>query len=213
VETLAPRLAEEGLDIISDNRITDLREWLGRPAGMRRRVYVYRHVMVRKNSHSTGEPGLRLQSLWQSPKLSVHCDAPDLNPVLQRSNESAENDPAGPFAWEVVLDFSSVPVGDTVEVVVNIMQEAPPDDRDLARQQWWRFEVDADPEIASSWILFPEDQAPDGFNVVRSTNDNPDVIELVKPTHQTSMYAGSVIHWSVVHPRPGHTYWSRWDGE
>jgi hypothetical protein len=41
------------------------------------------------------------------------------------------------------------------------------------------------------------------FSVVRSRNDAPEVIELVKPTHQTRMYGGSVMNWSVVHPEPG----------
>lgn len=210
VKELAPRLAEEGLDIISDNRITDLREWLNRPVGTERRVCVYRHVLVRKNSESSNIPGLRLQSLWDSPDLSVNCENPSLNPVLQRCNQSVGDDAKGPFAWGVALDFSEVPIGETVEVVVNIMQVAPPDNRRLVEKEWWQFEVDASPEIATSWILLPRDKPHVSFSVVRSRNDTPEVVELVKPTHQTRMYGGSVINWSVVHPEPDFTYSSRW---
>jgi hypothetical protein len=213
VDQLAPRLAEEGLDIISDNRITDLREWLSSPEENPRRVYVYRHVMVRKNSESTQIPGLRLQSLWDSPDLSVSCENTSLSPALRRFNQSSDGNSGGPFAWEVALDFSSVPIGETVELIVNIMQAAAPDDHRFAEKEWWRFEVDANPEIATSWILLPSDKAHSNFSVVRSRNETPEVIELVKPTHQTRMYGGRVMNWSVVHPEPGFTYSSRWSWE
>ena len=213
VDTLAPRLAEEGLDIISDNRITDLREWLGRSAGETRRVYVYRHVLVRKNAEADNTPGLRLQSLWDSPDLSIHCENTGLKPVLQRVGRSSRDDPDGPCRWGVALDFSSVPIGETVEVIVNIMQTAPPDDSRYAEREWWRFEVDANPEIATSWILLPSDMADANFNVVRSRNETPEVVELVKPTHQTKMYGGSAMNWSVVHPEPTFTYSTRWSWE
>jgi hypothetical protein len=212
-DTLAPRLAEEGLDIISDNRITDLRRWLDRSLGQSRQVYVCRHVMVRKTGESTGVPGLRLQTLWDSPNLSVHCENRELRPILRRCNQSPADEPNGPFAWEVLLDFSGVPIGETVEVIVEIMLTLPPGDERLATKEWWRFEVDANPEIATSWILLPDTAIHDNFSVVRFRNEGPEVIELVKPTHRTTLYQGSVINWSVVHPEPGYTYSSRWTEE
>jgi predicted acylesterase/phospholipase RssA len=212
-DALRPRLAEEGLDIISDTRITDLREWLAGSHRGPRRVFVYRHVMVRKLTESKGIPGLRLQSLWDSPDLSVHCENTQLRPVVRRCNQSAAGEAGGPFAWEVMLDFSSVPVGETVDVVVSVMQSAVPDDRRLAENEWWRFEVDAQPEVATSWVLLPEHQSRTSFSVVRSRNDEREVIELVKPTHQTRMQGGAVMSWSVVHPEPGYTYSSRWASE
>ena len=209
-ETLCPRLAEEGLDIIADTRITDLREWLGDSRTSPRRVFVYRHVMVRKLSESEGIPGLRLQSLWDSPDLAVQCENSQLAPVVRRCNQSTTGDTKGPFAWEIKLDFSSVAVGETVDVVVGIMQSASADDPRLIKKQWWQFEVDAEPEVATSWILLPHDHSHGSFSVVRSRNETPEVIELVKPTHQTRMQGGDVISWSVVHPEPGFTYSSRW---
>jgi predicted acylesterase/phospholipase RssA len=210
---LGPRLAEEGLDIISDNRITDLRDWLQPPMDAPQRVYVYRHVMVRKTSESTGIPGLRLQSLWDSPELSVCCENTELQPVLRRCKQSAAGDKNTGYAWEILLDFSNVPIGETIELVVEIMLKASSGDDRFATKEWWRFEVDADPEVATSWVLLPETAPHDTFNVVRYRKEIPAVIELVKPTHQTRLYGGSVINWSVVHPEPDYTYSSRWSEE
>ncbi len=212
-DTLRPRLGEEGLDIVADTRITDLREWLAESRQGPRRVFVYRHVMVRKLSESTGVPGLRLQSLWDSPDLAVHCENAELKPIVRRCNQSATSNANGPFAWEIMLDFSSVPVAQTVDVVVSVMQSAPADDTRLAQKDWWHFEVDAEPEVATSWVLLPSYQAHGSFSVVRSRNDSRDVIELVNPTHHTRMQGGAVISWSVVHPEPGYTYSSRWGDE
>jgi predicted acylesterase/phospholipase RssA len=209
-ETLSPRLAEEGLDIIADTRITDLREWLGDSRPSSRRVFVYRHVMVRKLSESEGLPGLRLQSLWDTPELAVHCENSKLSPVVRRCNQSTTGDEKGPYAWEIALDFSSVAVGETVDLVIGVMQSANGDDPSLLQKQWWQFEVDAQPEIITSWVLLPRRQSDESFNVVRSRNDTPEVIELVKPTHETQMHGGTVKSWSVVHPEPDYTYSSRW---
>jgi hypothetical protein len=212
-DTLHPRLAEGGLDIIADTRITDLREWFAESRPEPRRVFVYRHVMVRKLSESSGIPGLRLQSLWDSPDLAVRCENTELKPIVRRCNQSEAGDAKGPFAWEITLDFSSVPVGQTVDIVVSVMQSATADDPHLGRKEWWRFEVDAQPEVATSWVLLPDHQSHGSFSVVRSQNDNPEVMELVNPTHQTRMQGGAVISWSVVHPEPGYTYSSRWGDE
>jgi hypothetical protein len=127
-----------------------------------------------------------------------------------RSTQSTEGNPGERFQWEVALDFASVPIGETVDLTIDIMHAEPADDERLAEMEWWRFEVDANPEIATSWILLPRDKPHAEFSVVRWRNDNSEVIELVKPTHQTRMYDGAVIHWSVVHPEPGYTYSSRW---
>ena len=212
-DELKPRLVEAGLDIVSDTRITDLREWFDDNGESPRRVFVYRHVLVRKTTESESSPGLRLQSLWDSPDLAVYCENGHLSPVLRRWNQPSTGDPAGPFSWEVALDFSSVPVGETVQVMVGIMQTVQPDDHLQASKQWWHFEIDAQPEVATSWILLPDDQPHDNFQVVRFRGESSDVIELVQPTHQTRMQGGAVMNWSVVHPEPGYTYSSRWGAE
>ena len=112
-----------------------------------------------------------------------------------------------------MLDFSHVPLGETVEVELNILLDVPAAENRFADREWWRFEVDAVPEIATSWILLPSDKASTGYAVVRWENDHPEVIEMVKPTHQTEMDDGSVINWSVVHPEPNYTYSTRWATE
>jgi predicted acylesterase/phospholipase RssA len=212
-QELGPRLAEQGLDIVSDTRITDLREWLDGSRQGPRRVFVYRHVMVRKLSESEEVPGLRLQSLWDSPELAVHCANSELKPIVRRCNQSPTGDAAGPFAWEISLDFSGVAIGETVDIVASVMQSAVAEDANPARKEWWQFEIDAEPEVVTSWTLLPTSQVPAGFSVVRSKNDNSEVVELVKPTHHTQMQDASVVTWSVVHPEPGYTYSSRWDSE
>ncbi len=173
VDHLDPLLRDAGLDIITDTRIVDLREWFangGLIPSSDRRLYAYRHVLIRKTAESKGSSGLRLQSLWSMPNLSVRCENTELNPVLCRCSDAETTSTDGPYSWDLRLDFSNVAVGQTVEVVVEIIlpyNSLEPEDRN---RDWWRFEVDANPEVATSWILLPEASQYANMSLVRDDN-------------------------------------------
>jgi hypothetical protein len=213
VEQLDPLLGDAGLDIIADTRIVDLREWFEADeavASKNRRLYSYRHVMIRKTAESKTPTGLRLQSLWDMPELTVRCLNAELNPVLCRCETAESPSSDGSYAWNLRLDFSNIPVGQTVQVVVEIIlpyNSLKPEDRN---RDWWRFEVDASPEVATSWILLPEGSQYANMSLVRYDNEQPGAEERIEPTHQAVVRGGSIINWSVVHPNLGYTYSCRW---
>jgi hypothetical protein len=68
-------------------------------------------------------------------------------------------------------------------------------------------------ESGSRNLLDPvaQEKAHSSFTVVGCRNENPTVMELVKPTHQTSLDDGSVINWSGVNPDGGYTYSGSWN--
>ncbi len=91
----SPLFAEQGLDMISDARIVDLRNWkIGNVDDSDnaevRQVYVCRHVSVRKIAESDGPTALRLQSLWDSDDVLVRCQNSELNPIVRRCLLPAE---------------------------------------------------------------------------------------------------------------------------
>ena len=175
-------------------------------------MIMYRHVLVRKLSEVAGITALRLQSIWDTPDLAVRCENARLEPVVALQI-------GGDRGSKRSLHLGSVPGlfqcsrrrnrGTSCQCHA----DGRADDRRMARKEWWRFEVDAEPEIATSWVLLPDDHPHGNFSVVRPRNETPEVIELVKPTHHTKMQGGAVITWSVVHPEPGYTYSSHWQSD
>lgn len=208
-----PLFAEQGLDIIADTRIIDLRQFQGTDSTNSRGVYVYRAVSVRKVHQSDGDTGLKLQSQWDMPQIAARCHNPELDPELHRcvvQTADADADEKS-YAWQLELDFSNVPVGHTTNVVVEAL--LPADEREISGhgRPWWEFEVDADPEVATSWLLLPEDWNESNAQLVRYQNETPESLEVVEPTHHASMLKETILHWIVVHPKAGYTYTYRWN--
>jgi hypothetical protein len=208
---LDPLFAEKGLDIIADSRIVDLREFGESYARSEPRVYIYRSVSVRKGQHTDGATGLRLQSLWDMPEIQARCRNPELNPVLHRCPLDTKEGEQKRYAWQLELDFGNVPVGHTTDVIVEA--QLPVNAREVSGhgRPWWQFEVDADPEVATSWLLLPENWQETNAQLVRFQNDTPESLEVVEPTHRASMLGDSILHWIVVHPKAGYTYSYRWN--
>ena len=102
-------------------------------------------------------------------------------------------------------------MGHTIDVIVEAL--LPVHDREVNSRgrPWWQFEVDADPEVATSWLLLPEDWGATNAQVVRFQNQTPESLEVVEPTHQASMSSESILHWIIVHPKAGYTYSYRWN--
>ena len=206
--------AEQGLDIISDTRIIDMRNTATHSESPHildnGHVYVYRLVSVRKITHAQGSTGLKLQSDWDMPDLTLRCHNVELNPQLLRSKVESSDESPDRFAWQIKLDFSQVPVGHTTDVIVEAMLPCVSATGARSDREWLRFEVDADPEVATSWILLPELWRNSSPRLVRYENSHPDQQEIVEPTHRVTICDGSVLNWTVVHPKAGFTYTCRW---
>ena len=72
--------------------------------------------------------------------------------------------------------------------------------------EWWAFQVDAEPEVATAWILLPDAWKGSSLRLVRHPNGIPEKQTLVEATHEASVFEGTVLNWNVVHPRQGFTY-------
>lgn len=214
VEQLDSLFADNGLDIITDTRIMDLRniQTAGGRTGEHgpRQVYMYRLVSVRKTSHTERETGLLLQSLRDFPNPIVRCSNEGLAPQLKRTAiESAGEDEPG-YEWQLNLDFTGVPVGRTVNIIMEALMPAGPVQPASRGRKWWEFEVDAGPEVATDWLLLPDGWPRDDAQLVRFPNGKPDEHEVVAPTHHSSIFGDSILNWIVVHPKVGYTYTYRW---
>lgn len=203
--------AEQGLDMISDARIVDLRKWGSEASGVTgsRQVYVCRHVSVRKIADSEGPTALRLQSLWNSDDVLVRCQNRELKPVVRRCRVSSAGDRER-YIWEVQLDFSHLAVGDTAHFVVETLVRDDSHEQNFDQKEWWRYEVDGNPEIAAAWVLLPESSDYSDFHLVKYDSKSSEHVTLVQPTRKSVIQHGTILNWAVINPEPDVTYSCRW---
>ncbi len=216
VDASEPRalFEEQGLDIISDARIVDLRKWNignGNDAGntAERQVYVCRHVSVRKLAESDGPTALRLQSLWNGEDVLVRCQNSELNPIVRRCPLPAVGN-RDHYIWEVQLDFSRVAIGATVHFVVETLVLNNANNPEFNEKEWSRYEVDGHPELAAAWILLPAEKRYTSFHLVKYHHENENDAILIEPTRQSVIQHGTILNWAVVNPEPNVTYSCRW---
>lgn len=210
----SPLFAERGLDMICDARITDLRNWnpdavSNTGPGAENFVYVCRHVSLRKNEHFEGSTALQMQSLWDYPDVLIRCSNPEFNPVLRRCNLASDGK-EGPYRWEVQLDFSNLAVGETAHLMVEAIVRQNSDPKEFRRREWWRYEVDGEPEKATSWVLLPTSNSYSDIEVVKYDQSTNDPVTIVEPTRMSVIRHGTILNWSVVHPAAEKTYSFRW---
>jgi hypothetical protein len=214
VEASEPRslFAEQGLDLISDARIVDLRYWNTQNKvvnGHLPRVYVCRHVSVRKTAESDEPTALRLQSLWDSDDVMVRCQNSELNPIVRRCSRPSDGQQEL-YTWEVELDFSRFAVGDTVHFVVETIVLSNSHEPRFNEKEWWRYEVDANPELASAWILLPAKNRYGDFHLLKYEAGDDDHASLIEPTRKSVIQHGTILNWAVINPEPDVTYSCRW---
>ena len=161
---------------------------------------------MRKNAHVEGETALRLPSLRGATSPIVRCNHPELNPLLEHNVLSNSNAGQSDYEWQLKLNFDAVPIGHTTNVIVEAMWPARSAMLTGQPMEWWAFQVDAEPEVINAWILVPEPWMGAILRLVRHPNDMPDSQVLVEATHEASVFEGSVLNWSVVHPKEGYTY-------
>ncbi len=209
-----PLFAEQGLDIISDARIVDLRNWnddgSDDPGNSEvRQVYVCRHVSVRRIAESDGPTALRLQSLWNSDDVLVRCQNSELNPIVRRCPLPADGN-QDHYLWEVQLDFGRVAIGETVHFVVETVVLSNSHEPEFDEKEWWRYEVDGNPELAAAWILLPTTDRYTNFHLVKHDDEESQDVVLVEPTRKSVIQHGAILNWAVINPDPDVTYSCRW---
>jgi hypothetical protein len=116
----------------------------------------------------------------------------------------------GPCLWVVQLDFSNTAIGETANLVVEAIVREDSFGPEFDRREWWRYEVDGDPELAAAWILLPEDNRYTNFTLVKYDYKKDAQVTIVQPTRQSVIRHGTVRNWAIVHPDAGVTYSCRW---
>ena len=217
VTSLEP-VSYDGIEVLSDNRIFDLRQWDAEHIGKQVPPYAYARLLVQRTADpppgidtdaadpaSSGpEQSVRLQSVSSDDHLNVFCLSDSLSPRYLRKRQDD-----GTSVWEINLDFSHIPIGQDTEVVFegNLISEYATQSADEGR---FTFAITADTGMAQIWMLMPQDREYERFQISGYPIDRPDLLEIIEPTSKVELPVGSIATFQIINPKEAYRYECRW---
>jgi predicted acylesterase/phospholipase RssA len=192
-----------GYDVISDDRIYDLRGWTSsdRPQYAAR---MHARFQVLRTKQAEQRPVLRIQLPSDQETMQVEYLPEALKPRHVRT--TTEN---GLYLYQTVLDFSHVPVGTETTLVVRQVLPA-----NMATQEFgsgrFRFTIAARTGLARIWVLLPRGRPHDQFGLYRFPIGQPDKMEIVHATTSVEVPTGSIATFELINPPDGYRYECRW---
>jgi predicted acylesterase/phospholipase RssA len=193
-----------GFDVLSDDRIFDLRDWTSAPADGESAPFVHIRIRVRRKTEISENPHLRFQLNSPDEKLAIACRTDSLNPRYKRMGL-----PDGHYVWELDLDFTSVPVGADAELVLEgrMSTESAELFGDEGRFQ---FSILADTGLAQIWMLMPTDRSYEHFEISGWPIDAPEQSQTIVPTTTVELPIASIATFQLINPKHDYRYECRW---
>ncbi|WP_161604552.1 patatin-like phospholipase family protein [Roseiconus nitratireducens] len=202
VDTVEP-LDFTGYDVVSDDRIYDLRGWT-RESRNRTPPLMHARFRMRRTEQAADKPTVRIQL----PSSEDSMRAEYLPETLRPQHFRAQTGP-GQYVFETLLDFSHVPIDSDATLVVR--QLMPPN---MAEQEFgtghFKFTIAANTGLVRIWVLLPDGRPHDQFKLNRFPIENPGQIELVQATTTHELPIGSIATFELINPKNYYRYECRW---
>jgi hypothetical protein len=202
VESVEP-LDFSGYDVISDDRIYDLRRWR-RGTANRFPPLMHARFRIRRSDEAAEQPRLRIQL----PSNEEEMHAEYLPRALRPQHVRARRED-GLYVFETSLDFSRIPVDSDTALVVRQLMPI-----NMARQElgggWFKFTIAADTGLVRIWVLLPEGRPHDQFHLFRYPIDDPTHVEFVEATRTVELPVASIATFELINPVNDYRYECRW---
>lgn len=202
VEAVEP-LDFTGYDVITDDRIYDVRGWVrGRSPTFDPRMHA--RFRFQRTEESADHPTLRIQLPSTEDSMQVEYLPRLLRPTHRRARADD-----GLYVFETSLDFRDVPINEEQTLIVH---QVLPDN--MASQEFgvarFKFTIAAKTGLVRIWVLLPEGRTHGDFELHRYPLDQPDVVELVEATAAVELPIGSIATFELINPDAGYRYECRW---
>ena len=214
-ELVGPAKAQlEGVEILSQSRIFDLREFSpnARDEDLRGYVTAWDRIVVRFNEDYEGDRQVVFTGVF--PMNVIEIRQPENQPqgifkrVLHPIDGPEKINDLRHALHEVVFDLSGVPIGERVTLQAMTTATVPP-----SMTGHLPFFVNKRTELLTSWLLFPEDMPYSTYRLVRYPVDKSSPPIPMDPRFAIDHPFGSLIGWSVITPKEGMVYECRWTNQ
>lgn len=201
----------EGVEVLSQSRIYDLREFDPLETNEESRGFVtaWDRVVVRFKEGYSGDRQIVFTGIFPMDVVDIRQPGDQPQGVFKKVrylNEESDAKKNELHAWhEVCFDLSSVPVGERVTLQVVTKARVPG-----SLTGHLPFFVNKRTELLTSWLLFPEDKPYSSYRLVRYPIDKSSAPVPMDPRFAIDHPFGSLIGWSVIMPKEGMVYECRW---
>jgi predicted acylesterase/phospholipase RssA len=194
-----------GFEILTDDRIIDLRGWTVTAKFSATRPFIYSRLRLHRTEDGIDNSHLRFQLQTVDEQIGMICRNEGLKPRYSRMKL-----PNGTYLWELDLDLSHVSIGASTEAVLDEMLASDLMDhsRDAGR---FRFTIAADTVLVRIWILMPEGRTFDHFEIKGFPIDQPEKAQVINPTTTVELPIGSIVTFQLINPRHEFRYECSWN--
>ena len=200
-----------GVDVLSQSRIFDLRDFNPQETGPDERGFVtfWDRIVLRFNEDYQGDRKVIITSVFPMEDIEIRQPLNQPQGVFNRVGPpiTATNGGGGGLHahHQVMFDLSSVPIGERVTLQAVTKAKMP-----VAMTGHFPFFVNKKTELLTSWLLFPEDHPYTSYRLVRYPVDQSGPPITMDPRFAIDHPYGTLIGWSVITPKEGTVYECRW---
>ncbi len=199
--------AYEGLEVLTYNRIIDLRRWRPSESIDRRGYIYYRDRFTIKLVDKDRDRHVTFALPVSPEEIEFRQQGSQIPALITRVTKPYDEYGEERTLYELKYDLTRVPVGESVTLVLEaIVRTGQPSSR---RSLTLRAKSD----LVSTWMLFPADRPYRKYSLVRYPRDRSSSPEPMESRYAIDHPYGSLIGWSVVNPDVGMVYECRWTTE
>jgi predicted acylesterase/phospholipase RssA len=193
------------VEILTHNRIYDLRDWYPEEKAPDRQghVYVRDRITLKLLDGYSGDRILTLQFPSRLENVEYRQPKDGLQAIISEVAEPFVEHGQTLTLYEFEYDLSHVPLGEPVPLEAEIRASVPETSRA-------RFRTRLKTDLISVWMLFPSDRPYRSYDLVSYPADKSTPPMVMDARYTIDHPYGSLIGWSVVNPTIDTVYECRW---
>lgn len=205
IRELTPR-ESNGIEVMADTRVIDYRPWnIGSTkADDRSYAFGYRRIRLKKVKPTAN------QFIIHVRMPTAHLEVRPLNDRVPTSvrlcRDAASLEGKSLHVYEIAFDLSKVFALDVVDLPVEMLFREPPP---AELNSTFMF-VDAETELLTCWLLFPEGKQYENFELMRYPTGKPGERERVVPANLLNSVDGQILAFALLGLKPDYIYECRW---
>ena len=193
-----------GFEILSDDRIFDLRAWSRDSRPDEFGIFEVTRVRIRRTEEGIDNTHFRVQTVTRDENLQLVCKTAGVRPRFRRQELGN-----GEYLWEMDLDLSDVPIGgDTIATFEALVKSNLAGSANNTGR--FQFTVFAETSVIRIWMLMPEGEEFSNIQLGGYPLGKPEEARIVLPTSSAELPVGSIATFQLINPDPGYRYYCQW---
>jgi hypothetical protein len=196
-----------GYKILSDSRITDLRSWQpGEVGNADSRIYTYRRLLVMKLPENMDQHLFRERLILTGAEGQVRFPRQALEAKVQR----APLDEQGHYRWDAIFDFSKVPSGTPVELMIEVQSPGLFLYGSNATTGM-TFAIEAQTSELLQWVLMPKGRKYNKYRYVYYQRGHPETAKEGVFTTEYLAKDSTLLAFKILALEPGYDHEISWE--